>query len=884
MLNPVTAVQKILVKLFGSRNDRLIKDVTPILEKINSLESSLEGLSDEKLAAKTEEFRNRLTEGETLDDLLPEAFAVCREGSKRVLRTASGVAMRHFDVQMIGGICLHQGKISEMGTGEGKTLVATLPVYLNALAGRGVHVVTVNDYLAKRDRDWMAPLYESLGMTSGAIQSEMDSFERHAHYKSDITYGTNNEFGFDYLRDNMKTRLQDQVQGRGRYFAIVDEVDSILIDEARTPLIISGPAERSSEKYHVANRVAKRLKKGLHFEVKEKERSIVFTEAGIDEAQKLVGVSSFYVGKAMEWPHLLEQSLRAHHLFQKDVHYLIDGGEIKIIDEFTGRALEGRTWSEGLHQAVESKEGLSIRNETQTLATITLQNYFKLYEKLGGMTGTAMTEAVEFDRIYGLEVVSIPTNRPNIRDDIGDVVYRTAREKYLAIAEEIKEVSEKKRPVLVGTTSVEKSELLSGLLKKRGVQHFVLNAKHHEKEADIVAEAGQPGRVTISTNMAGRGTDFVLGGGVVEKGGLHVIGTERHESRRVDNQLRGRCGRQGDPGSSIFFLSLEDDLMRRFAGERVGNILKRFGMKEGEEISHPWVTKSIERAQKKVEAYHFDIRKNLLEYDGVMNEQRTIVYDQRQTILSGGNLDEMIREMMEQHTSERIAYYLSQEKTPEIVEEDKTIPAYDPVAELKQWLKTSYNIEVEGLEISDDGDVSLGIAEVTDQVLSTFNKALDARQEDIGEEQMLRAQRFILLMELDDKWKDHLYAMDQLRNGISLRGYAQQDPKIAYKREGYEMFSEMLDNFRSSVTQLILRVRVEKEDEDSLDSGLDDAEFQHQEMGAAAETASAMEEASKPQSQGPVKPIVRKQPKVGRNDPCHCGSGKKFKKCCGVGS
>jgi preprotein translocase subunit SecA len=883
MIHPISGVQRLLVKLFGSRNERVLKELWPIVHRINELEPAMKRLSDKELEGKTAEFRNRLADGATLDDLLPEAFAVCREAACRALRTPGGHPMRHFDVQLLGGICLHQGKISEMATGEGKTLVATLPCYLNALAGRGVHVVTVNDYLAQRDRDWMAPLYEALGMTAGAIQSEMGSAERHQHYECDITYGTNNEFGFDYLRDNMKIRREEQVQRRGRHYAIVDEVDSILIDEARTPLIISGPAEKSTDKYHVANRVAKRLAKGRHFEVKEKERSIIFTEAGIEEAERLVGVKSFYVGKDMEWPHLIEQALRAHHLFHKDVHYLIDNQEVKIIDEFTGRALEGRTWSEGLHQAVEAKEGLPIRRENQTLATITLQNYFKLYEKLAGMTGTAMTEANEFFRIYNLEVVSIPTNRPCQRADEPDVVYRTAREKYHAIVEEIVEVNRQGRPILVGTTSVEKSELLSGMLKRRGIQHHVLNAKHHKKEAEIVKEAGQPGRVTISTNMAGRGTDIVLGPGVANKGGLHVSGTERHEARRIDNQLRGRCARQGDPGSSVFYLSLEDELMRRFAGERVSGILKRLGMKEGEEISHPWVTKSIERAQKKVEAYHFDIRKNLLEYDGVMNEQRRIVYEQRQAILEGEHLSEMVREMMLRVVTDRVHYFLSQEATPGSVEADGTeIEAYDPVAALKEWLMRGYGIALPEVAGDEERNPLKQADELIDAIMASYDQIYAQRRAVNGEENMKRAERFILLMELDDKWKDHLYAMDQLRYGIGLRGYAQIDPKIAYKREGYEIFSEMLDSFRSSVTQLVLRVRVGLEDEQRMESQLDGAEFQHAELPPGQQPTSPMQEASDPRNQGPVKPIVNKQPKIGRNDPCSCGSGKKYKKCCGA--
>ncbi|MEM7232957.1 MAG: preprotein translocase subunit SecA, partial [Planctomycetota bacterium] len=632
MANPITAVQRVLVKIFGSRNERVVRDYRKRVELINQQEPLLEKLSDEALEKKTDEFRNRLADGATLDDLLVEAFAVVREASRRNLKTGHGVAMRHFDVQMIGGMVLHEGKVAEMATGEGKTLSATLPTYLNALTGNGVHVVTVNDYLARRDAEWMQPLFGSLGMATGSIQSEMDNQERLVQYAKDATYGTNNEFGFDYLRDHMKTGLHDQVQKR-RSFAIVDEVDSILIDEARTPLIISGPSESSTDKYYVANRVAKRMRRGQDFDVKEKERSIILTEAGIENAERMVGVSSFYVGKDMEWPHLIEQSLKAHHLYQKDVEYVVRDREVVIVDEFTGRLMEGRTWGEGLHQAVEAKEGLQIRRENQTLATITLQNFFKLYDKLAGMTGTAMTEAMELDKIYELDVVAIPTNKTNQRIDHDDVVYVSKRDKYNAIAEEIVEVNKEGRPILVGTTSIENSEILSGMLKRRGVTHHVLNAKQHDREADIVADAGQPGQVTISTNMAGRGTDIVLGPGVIDKGGLHVIGTERHEARRVDNQLRGRCARQGDPGSTRFFLSLEDDLMRRFASDRVSAILKKLGMSEGEEISHPWVTKSITRAQKKVENYHYEIRKNLLEYDGVMNEQRSLIYDQRQRIL-----------------------------------------------------------------------------------------------------------------------------------------------------------------------------------------------------------------------------------------------------------
>ena len=870
-------LEAIAKRMFGSANERYLRKLQSTVDAINALEPELSSLSANALEARTPWLKKRLGNGEDMADLLVDAFATVREASKRTL------GERHFDVQLMGGVILHRGMISEMKTGEGKTLVATLPVYLNALAGDGVHVVTVNDYLARRDAEWMGRIYTILGLEVGCIVHELDDEQRRHQYAADVTYGTNNELGFDYLRDNMKFSLKEMVQ-RPFNFAIVDEVDSILIDEARTPLIISGPAEKSTDKYHIADRVAKRLVKGQDFELKEKERSIVFTEAGIEKAEGLVGVKSFYVGKDMEWPHLLEQALKAHHVYHRDDHYLIDNGEVKIIDEFTGRALEGRTWSEGLHQAVEAKEGLQIRRENQTLATITLQNYFKLYSKLSGMTGTALTEAVEFDGIYKLRVAPIPTNKPLIRDDLPDVVYMTAREKYYAIVEEIDRVNKLGRPILVGTTSVEKSELLSGMLKRRGIKHYVLNAKHHDREADIVAEAGQASRVTLSTNMAGRGTDIVLGEGVVERGGLHVVGTERHESRRIDNQLRGRCARQGDPGSSIFFLSLEDDLMRRFAGDKVQSMLKKIGMKEGEEISHPWVSRSIAKAQKKVEAYHFDIRKNLLEYDGVMNEQRTIVYDQRQIILEGDGLSGMAQEMMDEVCSLRVRDFLSMETIQESVEAGgEVIEAYDPVDDLENWARSSYGIEA-GLQLDTGKSQVDHFGEFSDKILSAYQESYVVRTTANGEENMRRAERFILLMELDDKWKDHLHAMDTLRHAIGLRGYAQIDPKIAYKREGYEMFSEMLDNFRSSVTQLVLRVQVGEEDEQELDSGLDEAEFQHSELAPGAQPESPMQEASDPSRQAPAKTIVNKSPKVKRNDPCPCGSGKKFKKCCGMGS
>ncbi|MBI4584229.1 MAG: preprotein translocase subunit SecA [Planctomycetes bacterium] len=880
MANIFTKFHRLLLKVFGSRNQRVLKELWPRVGGINVFEPEMRQLSDEQLAAKTAEFRDRLAHGETLNALLPEAFAAVREASYRNLKTPGGQPMRHFDVQLLGGIALHQGKIAEMATGEGKTLVATLPAYLNALEGRGVHIVTVNDYLAKRDRDWMAPIYQALGMKVGAIQNDMGSVERQQEYACDVTYGTNNEFGFDYLRDNMKILPQEQVQQRGRHYAIVDEVDSILIDEARTPLIISGQAERSTDKYYTANRVAKRMVRGRHFEVKEKERAVYFTEEGIDFAQRLVGVESFYIGKDMEWPHLIEQALRAHHLFNKDVDYVARDGEVVIVDEFTGRLMEGRTWSEGLHQAIEAKENLSIRQENQTLATITLQNYFKLYKKLAGMTGTAMTEAVEFFSIYNLEVVNMPTNKPVCRTDHPDVVYRTAREKYYSIVEEILEVYNQGRPILVGTTSIEKSELLSGMLLRRGIKHEVLNAKHHQREAEIVAQAGQPGRVTISTNMAGRGTDIVLGPGVAEKGGLHVVGTERHEARRIDNQLRGRCARQGDPGSSKFFLCLEDDLMRRFASERVSAILKRLGMKEGEEISHPWVTKSIERAQKKVEAYHFEIRKNLLEYDQVMNEQRRLVYTQRQDAVEGKSLRAMILGMAEKTLRRRIQAALQHEPASE--SENGEEKPYDPMEEISASLKADYGISLNGAAL-EEGSEEDQVEALVEQALKAYDQHYEERVQENGPEMMGLVERFVLLKITDDKWKDHLLAMDHLRHSIGLRGYGQIDPKMAYKQEGYQMFSEMLEGLQREVSEAVLRVRVRKEDESALGTKLDNAEYQHQAAAPGTQPPLQASAGGKPASTEPAKPIRNKGPKIGRNDACPCGSGKKYKKCCGVG-
>ncbi len=871
MANWLEGLGKGLKGVFGSRNERVVRDLVSMVEAVNALEPRLANLSDADLKARTEEFRARLGAGEALESILPEAFASAREASKRTL------GMRHFDVQILGGIVLHQGKIAEMVTGEGKTLVATTAAYLNALPGKGVHVVTVNDYLARRDRNWMGPIFEALGMTVGAIQSHMDNAQRKLEYACDITYGTNNEFGFDYLRDNMKVDVEDQVQ-RARHFAVVDEVDSILVDEARTPLIISGPAEESTEKYYQADRIARRLEKGSDFEVKEKEHLVVLTEEGIEKAEKLAGVDSFYTGKNMDWPHHIEQALRAHHLYKKDVDYVVrkeeDGRDgIVIVDEFTGRLMFGRRWSDGLHQAVEAKESLRIREENQTLATITFQNFFKLYSKLAGMTGTALTEAAEFDRVYKLDVVAIPTNMPLRRITENDIVYRTGREKWNAIVEEILHVNQSGRPILVGTVSIESSEKLSDMLRRRGIEHEVLNAKHHEREAQIVAKAGQHGRVTVATNMAGRGTDIVLGSGVADLGGLHIVGTERHESRRIDNQLRGRAGRQGDPGSSRFFLSLEDDLMRIFATERVSSILKTLGMEDGQDIQSPMVNRAIERAQKKVEERNFDIRKNLLEYDEVMNEQRKIVYQQRQAILEGRDLREKVMEMVE-------------------VVLDSILVSGDGKAEGEMADLETINALLDkkfGFTLAPELIAGREREAMMELLSGRVSKIYDEREAAMGADTMRRVERFLLLNAYDTKWKDHLHAMDQLKSGVGMRGMAQSgiDPKLEYKKEGYEMFGQMLDSIREEVTDFIFRIQVERQEERRpAESSWDFTGHVQHALGAFdgyEENRAQMDAATRPRAAQPEKPSpIRKKVDVGRNDPCPCGSGKKYKKCCGA--
>jgi preprotein translocase subunit SecA len=1070
---------KLLVKVFGSRNQRLLREMLPAVEAINLREPEVAKLSDRALREKTAELKARVVkarseggydrlmedarnlkregrrdealeirkraaaiEQKALDDVLVEAFAYVREASKRTL------GQRHYDVQLIGGIVLHQGKIAEMVTGEGKTLVATLPAYLNALAGHGVHVVTVNDYLARRDRDWNAPVFELLGLTVGVIQQPMDSYDRQVQYACDITYGTNNEFGFDYLRDNMKVARERQCQGPLHY-AIIDEVDSILIDEARTPLIISGAADEPTDKYKIADRVARQLQKGPHFEVKEKEHLIILSDEGQEEAQRLVGQMTgqgpdfdFYTGSNMDWPHHIDQALRAHHLYQRDKEYVVKEDEILIVDEFTGRLMPGRTWSDGLHQAIEAKEGVRIKQENQTLATITFQNFFRLYTKISGMTGTAQTEAEELNEIYKLDPVTIPTNRPLIRETWPDVVYRTEREKFKAIVDEIDRVHRTGRPLLVGTIAIEKSEHLSAMLSRRGIQHEVLNAKNHEREAAIVAKAGQLRNVTVATNMAGRGTDILLGPpprdavegvpatdlgpaiawvsdvfwqpglprlrpedfegmavaevraalrervqevlasrldewrrttgaavdradldgksdeerrrtlrkalkaagkkdeveqfrlseplvtlfeaadnveryfdhGVAGMGGLHVLGTERHESRRIDNQLRGRCGRQGDPGSSQFFLSLEDDLMRIFAPERVSRILERLGMTEGQEISHPMVTRAIERAQKKVEARNFDVRKNLLEYDQVMDDQRKLIYENRQSVLDGEDTRENVLGMVRDAIRDAIDRFAS----------DELVEAERNFAGLAEWVKARLGAEIPTEELAGKSS-----DEIEERIFALAEDLHKKREAEIGTEAMRSLERFLLLQKIDEKWKDHLHGMDQLRGSIGMRGYSQLDPKIEYKKEGFELFRLMMSSIQDEVSNLLFKVRLVTPEEEAqllgriwqrsqpqafgpaktanaapspaqaplpgaaaAAGGGDGASRQALASEGAAAAARAAERhrqagpASQPQQQrrgsgAPARPLKTDQ-KVGRNDPCPCGSGKKFKKCHGV--
>jgi preprotein translocase subunit SecA len=907
----------LLKKLIGSRNDRLLKQYRKQVARINALEPSMAALSNEQLAAKTTEFRERIQSGASLDDLLPEAFAVVREASKRVF------GMRHFDVQMLGGIALHNGKIAEMRTGEGKTLMATLPVYLNALAGRGVHVVTVNDYLARRDADWMARLYNFLGLTVGVVVPQQENEEKLAAYRADITYGTNNEYGFDYLRDNMEYRAEDRRQ-RPLSYAIVDEVDSILIDEARTPLIISGQAEDNTELYVRMNAVPPLLTRMASepkpqepepegdFWVDEKGQQVYMSEAGHEKAEQIlvrIGVlpegESLYDPRNITLMHHLNVALRAHNLYFRDQQYVVQNDEVVIVDEFTGRLMVGRRWSDGLHQAVEAKEGVKIQNENQTLASITFQNYFRMYDKLSGMTGTADTEAYEFQEIYTLETVIIPTNRPMIRKDQNDQVFKTEKEKYQAILTDIRDCQERGQPVLVGTTSIESSELLSGLLKQAKLPHEVLNAKQHAREAEIVAEAGKPGRITIATNMAGRGTDIVLGGSVDKQvdlvradtslseeekaarvdsikaqwvpdnervkqaGGLRIIGTERHESRRIDNQLRGRAGRQGDPGSSRFYLSLDDSLMRIFAGDRVRAIMEKLRLPEGEPIEARMVSRSIESAQRKVEARNFDIRKQLLEYDDVANEQRKVLYGQRNEVLESADIGDVIHNLRDAAITQQFRSYIPEQT----MEEQWDVPGLQVV------LEADWQIDMPLVDMLEK-EPNLTDEDLLERVLGQARSLYEAKVELVGRENWAPFERSMLLQAIDTHWRGHLSSLDHLRQGIHLRGYAQQDPKQAYKLEAFELFSAMLERIRDDVIKVLMTVKIQSPEQVETEeppTQLENVTYHHSDYDAALSgTDRGLDEAD-----GRGVPFVNAMPKVGRNDPCPCGSGKKYKHCHG---
>jgi preprotein translocase subunit SecA len=824
---------KLLEKLIGRNADRELAKYWRIVEEINELEPRVSSLTDEELSRKTLEFRERLDHGETLDDIMVEAFAVVREVAKRK------VNMRPFDVQLIGAIVLHEGKIAEMKTGEGKTLVATMPAYLNALTGKGVHIVTVNDYLAKRDRYWMGPIYEFLGLKVGLLQHDSTSEERREAYNSDITYGTNTEFGFDYLRDNMALSIEEVVQREFNY-AIVDEVDSILIDEARTPLIISGMADKPTKLYYQFAQLARKLEKDKDYTVDEKLKNVVLTDGGARKAEKMLGIENIYGDGDIDYISYLIAALKAKELFRKDTEYIVKDGEVIIVDEFTGRLMYGRRYSDGIHQAIEAKEGLKIKQEAQTLATITLQNYFRMYQKLAGMTGTAATEADEFLKIYGLEVVVIPTNKPMIRIDHPDAVYKTEKAKFNAIIQEIASLYKIGRPVLVGTRSVEKSEMLSSMLKRLGIPHQVLNAKYHEKEAQIIAHAGEKGTVTIATNMAGRGVDIVLGEGVVELGGLHIIGTERHESRRIDNQLRGRAGRQGDPGSSRFYVSLEDELMRLFGSDRIKGIMDKLGMDENQPIEHPMISKTIENAQKKVESYHFDIRKQLLEYDDVMETQRKVIYDERRKVLTSENLKSSVLSIMFDTLTEIVNFYL-----PENHRDMWDIDG------LVNSIKGIFDIEVSAKTLEE-----LKREEIVEICREKIAQKYEEKEKTIGEELLRQAEKYIMLRVVDNHWIEHLENMDFLKEGIGLRAYGQREPLIEYKREAYEMFQEMLSGIRRDITRLLMKLEIREE--------------------RKPERRPAITNSSSETRKTPVK--VKK---IGRNDPCPCGSGKKYKNCCG---
>jgi preprotein translocase subunit SecA len=861
----------ILKKIVGTKNERELKRISPIVEKVNAFEKEFKGLSDEKLKNKTPLLKERLERGEDLDALLPEAFALVREVAQRTIN------MRHFDVQIVGGVVLHEGKIAEMATGEGKTLVATLPVYLNALTGRGVHVVTVNDYLAKRDAQWMGPIYHFLGLSVGTIVHGLDDNERKKAYASDVTYGTNNEFGFDYLRDNMKYSLDECVQ-RAFHYAIVDEVDSILIDEARTPLIISGPAEESTDKYYKVNRLIYQLKKEKDFMVDEKAKSAYLTEDGVAKIERLINIENLYDPKYVDLLHHINQALKAHYLFSRDVDYIVKDGQVIIVDEFTGRLMPGRRFSDGLHQALEAKENVKIERENQTLATITFQNYFRMYEKLAGMTGTADTEAIEFKKIYNLDVVVIPTNRPLIRTNYADVVYRTEKEKFKAVVNEIDELYKKGRPVLVGTLSIDKSERISDMLKRKAIPHHVLNAKNHEREAEIVAQAGRSKAVTISTNMAGRGTDILLGGNpaflaltmckgnrdseeyaktleearelcekdkerVISLGGLHILGTERHESRRIDNQLRGRAGRQGDPGSSRFYVSLEDEIMRLFGSDKVSPMLAKLGMKEDMPIEHPFITKAIENAQMRVEAHNFEIRKYLLEYDNVMNKQREAIYGMRREIMGSADIRDRINDMIGEICENLISEYAPEKVYPE---------EWDLVS-LKNRIYETFFFHI---DLDTDDIKSLTQQGLLDKVRETIFKVYEEKEKQFDEGEFRALEKFISLHSLDIHWKEHLLNLDHLKEGIGLRGYGQKDPLREYQKESFDLFLDMMERVTIDTIRKLFAIQPAKEEP-------------------------TYKEPVLIMNRGNEQPLQKHNKKIGRNDPCPCGSGKKYKKCCG---
>lgn len=841
-------LESLIKKIFGDPNAKELKNIQPLVEKINALEPEMEKLSSANLQAKTQEFKLRLQKGETLDQLLPEAFAVVREAAKRV------TGMRHYDVQLIGGVVLHRGKIAEMRTGEGKTLVATLPVYLNALTGKGVHVVTVNDYLARRDSEDMGQIYRFLGLSVGLIVHDMDFPDRKAAYRADITYGTNNEFGFDYLRDNMVVDMDQMVQ-RELHYCIVDEVDSILVDEARTPLIISGPGEKSADLYKVIAHIVSNMKEGEDYTVDEKQKQVAPTEVGIAKAEKMLGVDNLYdTEHGVDFSHHIMCAIKAKALMIRDRDYVVKDGEVIIVDEFTGRLMYGRRFSEGLHQAIEAKEGVQVQRESQTLATITFQNYFRMYEKLAGMTGTAKTEEQEFQKIYGLDVIVIPTNKPMIRTDFPDVIYKTRAAKYRAVVKEIVELHKAGRPVLVGTTSITQSEELSSMLKKQGVPHNVLNAKYHEKEALIVADAGQPGQVTIATNMAGRGTDIVLGEGVAALGGLHILGTERHESRRIDNQLRGRCARQGDPGSSRFYLSLEDDLMRLFGSDNIKGMMDKLGMDEDEPIENKLVTRSIENAQKKVEERNFNIRKQVLQYDDVMNQQREVIYKERRKVLEQADLRETVMEFTHKTVDRALTMYCPPE-------------AYSEDWDLKNLVKYCEEFFAPFGELKEENLADLSREELDEYLHKLADDIYAQREADISPEIMRELENLVMLKVVDNHWMEHLDAMDMLREGVGLRAYGQKDPLVEYKFEAFDMFEAMIEAIEDDVVKYMYRVNVVTQPE-AAQSHLENARTNNPTLDS-------------PEGEGGQQPIVNEGPEIGRNDPCPCGSGKKYKNCCG---